>query len=74
MKTRALLLCGLMTGSLSFCGAESTKEHLEKARSTYQQAVTQHGAQSPQAQKARQNLRAARKNYHTEIRKRGRKH
>ena len=71
MSMRSLVLVGLMTCSMTAWGANS-KANLERARSNYQQAVAHHGSNSPEAQKARQHLRSARRSYHAENRRRAR--
>jgi hypothetical protein len=69
MNPRQMAILLLAAGSSMTWGAD-TKENLTQARSQYQQAVTQHGPESPEAKTARKHLRAARRSFHAERRER----
>jgi hypothetical protein len=71
LKRLSLLL---LVSSTSLAWGADSKENLNQARVNYQQAVAQHGANSPEAKSARSNLRNARRNFHAERRQRAKNH
>ena len=74
MNSRELSVLLLMAGSsLVWAGEKGEKkETLERARAEYRQAVSAHGANSPEAMGARRNLRQSRHTFHNERRERQR--
>ena len=67
MKLRLVVIASVIAGGAWVWGADS-KAALQQARAHYHQAVSAHGADSPEARAARQNLRAARQTFHAERR------
>ena len=67
---RFLLALACVAGSNAFVLGGGAKEALQDARNRYRQAVAQHGQESREAKKARQNLRAARQDFHNQRRER----
>ena len=58
----------------SWAWGVDTRTDLDQARASYQKSVTQYGKNSPQAKTARNNLRSARRTYHSTLRQRQLKH